>query len=160
MKRILSYAFILAFIPVFSLCAAGDEDTKEKQVLKALHETTEYINNVLINDEGISRCDYNIPEGKWYDYEPPWHTGQAIYALLESYRITGEEKYLETAKRAGDWWVGLEIKDHPKLKGMVRSAHGDHAGVTIVFATISNGSAYIPGKRQRRDGDPIAVTVG
>ena len=37
--------------------------------------------------------------------------------------------------------MSLEIKDHPKLKGMVRSAHGDHAGETIVFATMSDGSA-------------------
>jgi len=141
MKRILSYAPFLAFIPMFSLCAEGEDDNKEKQVLKALQETTDYIANVLINEDGYSRCDYNIPEGIWYDYEPPWHTGQAIYALLEGYRITGEEKYLETAKRAGDWWVSLEIKDHPKLKGMVRSAHGDHVGETIVFATMSDGSA-------------------
>jgi rhamnogalacturonyl hydrolase YesR len=141
MKKIIHYSLLLLMIPVFSYCAGGEGTDKEKEILKALHETAGYVNDVLINEEGISRCDYNIPEGKWYDYEPPWHTGQAIYALLEAYRITGEEKYLETAKRAGNWWVSLEIKDHPKLKGMVHSAHGDHAGETIVFATMSDGSA-------------------
>ena len=141
MKKIIHYSLLLLMIPVFSYCAGGEGTDKEKEILKALHETAGYVNDVLINEEGISRCDYNIPEGKWYDYEPPWHTGQAIYALLEAYRITGEEKYLETAKRAGNWWVSLEIKDHPKLKGMVKSAHGDHAGETIVFATMSDGSA-------------------
>ena len=141
MKKIIHYSLLLILIPVFSYCAGDEGPDKEKEVLKALNETAGYISNVLINEEGFSRCDYNIPEGKWYDYEPPWHTGQAIYALLEAYQITGDESYLSKAKEAGDWWVGLEIKDHPKLKGMVKSAHGDHAGETIVFATMSDGSA-------------------
>jgi len=124
-----------------TLGSAQENKEKKTQVLQALTETADYISNVLINEDGFSRCDYNIPEGKWYDYEPPWHTGQAIYALLEAHRITGQQAYLDKAKKAGDWWVGLEIKDHPKLKGMVKSAHGDHAGETIVFATMSDGSA-------------------
>ncbi|NOZ61059.1 MAG: hypothetical protein GXO74_05215, partial [Calditrichaeota bacterium] len=61
--------------------------------------------------------------------------------LLRAYEVTGEEKYLSAAKRAGDWWVSLEIKDHPKLKGMVRATHGDAVGDVIVFATISDGTA-------------------
>ena len=141
MKKMIHYSLLLFLVPVFSYCAGDEGSDKEKQVLKALNETAGYISNVLINEEGFSRCDYNIPEGKWYEYEPPWHTGQAIYALLEAYQITGDESYLSKAKEAGDWWVGLEIKDHPKLKGMVKSAHGDHAGETIVFATMSDGSA-------------------
>lgn len=141
MKKMIQYSLLLFLIPVFSYCAGDEGPSKEEQVLKALNETAGYISNVLINEEGFSRCDYNIPEGKWYDYEPPWHTGQAIYALLEAYQVTGDESYLSKAKEAGDWWVGLEIKDHPKLKGMVKSAHGDHAGETIVFATMSDGSA-------------------
>ena len=132
---------LLALLPVFSLCAESEQHEKEQQVLKALNETAAYISDVLINEEGYSRCDYNLTEGKWYDYEPPWHTGQAIYALTEAYRITGEKKYLETAVKAGNWWVGLEIKDHPKLKGMINSIHGDHVGNVIVFATMSDGSA-------------------
>jgi len=141
MKKMINYSLLLFLIPVFSYCAGDEGPEKEKRVLKALNETAGYISNVLINEQGFSRCDYNIPEGKWYDYEPPWHTGQAIYALLEAYQITGDESYMSKAREAGDWWVGLEIKDHPKLKGMVKSAHGDHAGETIVFATMSDGSA-------------------
>ncbi len=141
MRRFLRYLIVLILLPVFSLCAESDQHKKEQQVLKALNETATYIADVLINDEGYSRCDYNMTEGVWYDYEPPWHTGQAIYALTEAYRLTGEKKYIETAVRAGNWWVGLEIKDHPKLKGMINSIHGDHAGQVIVFATMSDGSA-------------------
>ncbi len=141
MKQYFRTIFLLAMIPVLS-CAAGDGNSeKEQQVARAIRETADYISDVLINEEGYSRCDYNMVEGKWYDYEPPWHTGQAIYALLNAYRITGDQKYLDKAIVAGNWWVGLEITDHPRLKGMVRSAHGDMAGETIVFATMSDGSA-------------------
>ena len=117
----------------------GEE--RKQEVVTALQETADYIADVLINEEGYSRCDYNLIEGVWYDYEPPWHTGQAIYALTEAHRITGREKYLQTARRAGDWWTGLQITDHPVLNGMINSIHGDHAGQVIVFATMSDGSA-------------------
>jgi uncharacterized protein YyaL (SSP411 family) len=129
------------WVPALSYC--GDQEKKEREalVLKALQETADHVSGVLINEEGQSKCDYNMIEGKWYDYEPPWHTGQAIYALLEANRVTGIREYLDQAIRAGNWWVSLEITDHPKLKGMVRSAHGDMAGETIVFATMSDGSA-------------------
>jgi len=116
-------------------------EERELEVKQALRETADYVANVLINEEGYSRCDYNLTEGVWYDYEPPWHTGQAIYALTEAFRITGEQKYLATARRAGDWWTGLQITDHPVLNGMINSIHGDHAGQVIVFATMSDGSA-------------------
>ena len=141
MKRIIRYAAVLALLPVFSLCAESEQAEKEQQVLNALKETANYIADVVINEEGYSRCDYNLTEGVWYDYEPPWHTGQAIYALTEAYRLTGEKKYIEQAVKAGNWWIGLEIKNRPKLNGMINSIHGDHAGQVIVFATMSDGSA-------------------
>jgi len=143
MKRLTRPVLILLMVPVFALCAGSGDKEKEAAVRAALDETAGYIADVLINEEGYSRCDYNIPEGKWYDYEPPWHTGQAIYALLEAHRITGQQKYLDKAIEAGNWWVGLEITDHPKLNGMIASIHGDHAGEVIVFATMSDGSAGI-----------------
>jgi uncharacterized protein YyaL (SSP411 family) len=141
MKHAIRTIAFLVMIPVLGLCAEDEKKLKEKEVLQALRETADYVSDVLINEQGVSRCDYNIPEGKWYEYEPPWHTGQAIYALLEAHRLTGEQKYLDKAILAGNWWVSLEIKDHPKLNGMVASVHGDHAGETIVFATMSDGSA-------------------
>ncbi len=140
MKKQQVMIVLLLFIPVWpGMARRGPE--KEQQVLQALDETATYIADVLINEQGYSRCDYNIPEGRWYDYEPPWHTGQAIYALTEAFRLTHRQKYLESAIRAGDWWVGLQITDHPKLNGMINSIHGDHAGQVIVFATMSDGSA-------------------
>lgn len=120
---------------------SGQNQQMKEKVLAAIIETAEYSVNVLLDEEGKSRCDYNLTEGKWYPYEPAWHTGQVIYGLTEAYRITNDQRYLDAAKRAGDWWTGLEIKGHPKLDGMIMALHGDHAGDVIVFATVSDGTA-------------------
>ncbi|NOY94964.1 MAG: hypothetical protein GXO81_01060 [Chlorobi bacterium] len=114
-----------------------------EQVLEALNSGAKYASTILLDEEYKSRCDYNLTEGKWYDYEIPWHTGQIIYALIESARVTGDQSYLDIARKSGDWWISLEIKAHPKLKGMLAAKHGDHAGNAIVFATVSDGTAGI-----------------
>ena len=132
---------LLVFVFSFLACAEKIDTTMKSKILKAIAVGADYAAFTLLDEKGQSRCDYNMTEGKWYEYEPPWHTGQVIYALVESYETTGEQKYLEAAKKAGDWWTSLEIKDHPKLKGMLNAVHGDHAGQVIVFATVSDGSA-------------------
>jgi len=138
--RVISAGFIMSAFS-FLVCADQAEADLKSDILEAINSGADYAVSTLLDENGKSRCDYNLTEGKWYDYEPPWHTGQIIYALVESYRLTRDEKYLNAAKKAGDWWIGLEIKDHPKLKGMVSAVHGDHAGEVIVFATVSDGSA-------------------
>lgn len=125
---------------VYANTAAQNNSLTKEDVLDAMRGGADYAINVLLDENGKSRCDYNVTEGKWYDYEPPWHTGQIIAGLLDVYKITKEEKYLIRAKEAGDWWCGLLITDHPKLKGMLNAAHGDAAGETIVFATVSDGT--------------------
>jgi len=127
------------YIIIFTTGLFADE--KQQAILESIDESAQYAVNVLLDEEGKSRCDYNVTEGKWYDYEPPWHTGQVIYGLVEAYKVTGKKEYLKAAKRAGDWWCSLEIKEHPRLKGMIDAIHGDHAGNVIVFATVSDGTA-------------------
>lgn len=113
-------------------------------VMKAINETATYIANTLIDEKGRSRCDYNLTEGKWYDYEVPWHTGQAIYALLGAYKKTNNKHYLNVAERGGKWWISMEIKDRPEMKGMVAAIHGDVLGQDYaVFATVSDGTPGI-----------------
>jgi rhamnogalacturonyl hydrolase YesR len=142
MKKTVRIILLLAMIPVITLCITRSaEESKEEIILQAMNEAADYLSTTIIDENGISRCDYNLTEGKWYPYEPPWHTGQAIYALTDAYRLTGKSSYLETAKKSGDWWVSLEIKNHPKLNGMLNAIHGDHAGQVIVFATVSDGTA-------------------
>ncbi len=125
---------------IFYSCT-GPVDERKTQIQQAMIDGANYAMNVLLDEEGKSRCDYNIIKGEWVEYEPPWHTGQIIYALLETYRLTGNEEYLDAARRAGDWWVSLEITDHPKLTGMVNAIHGDELAEFIVFATVSDGTA-------------------
>jgi len=111
---------------------------------KALNECTTYAATILLDEEGKSRCDYNTIEGKWYPYEEPWHTGQVILGLLEAYKVTGNQEALAAARKAGDWWISLEIKDNPRFKGMVAATHGDEIGNDqIVFATTSDGTPGI-----------------
>jgi hypothetical protein len=129
------FSWSIMISPIFGQ-TAGKED-----ILRAINDGATYAADVLLDESGQSRCDYNILQGKWYAYEPAWHTGQIIYGLVRAYEVTKNEKYLNAAKKAGDWWVGLEIKDHPKLAGMVRAAHGDYVGDYLVFATVSDGTA-------------------
>lgn len=133
--------FQLFVLPgVISSSVVGEVPDQKSEILIAIQEISYHITNVILDENGKSQGDYNILDGKWYDYEPPWHTGQAIFALTRAYELTQNADFLTAAKKAGDWWVNLEIKDHPKLKGMVRTIH--LAGVNyIIFATMTDGSA-------------------
>lgn len=123
--------------PVFS-------QVKKEEIVTAIDQTANCLVKVILDEQGKSRCDYNLTEGKWYPYEVPWHTGQAINALLAGYKIRGNADWLAAAKRSGNYWIGLQIKDHPKLKGMLGATHGDFIGDdVIVFATISDGTPGI-----------------
>lgn len=135
------FIFLLLLFVGLSLKA---QKPSEDDLLKAMNECTDYICNVLLDTDGKSRCDYNLIEGKWYPYEEPWHTGQLILGLLESYKITQNQTALGAARKAGDWWISLEIKDNPRLKGMVAATHGDVIGNDqIVFATTTDGTPGI-----------------
>lgn len=136
------FCFLSAF---FFLCLTNvHAQVKKEEVTLAINEMAKCVAGVILDKEGKSRCDYNMTEGKWYPYEVPWHTGQAIYALLAAYKETGNKDYLAAAKRGGDFWIKMEIKDDPKLKGMVNAIHGDVLGENfIVFATVSDGTPGI-----------------
>jgi len=137
-KRIV--AALAAMILLTSTRSARDKLELKNEILTTMKTASDYAVNVLLDENGKSRCDYNLIAGVWQDYEPPWHTGQVIYALTRAFDVTKNKAYLTAAKKAGDWWVGLEIKDNPKLNGMVRSVH--QAGIHyIVFATMTDGSA-------------------
>lgn len=143
MKTKTTLLFILFYILASHVEAQKIKPT-EQELLKAINECAEYASTVLIDEEGKSRCDYNMLDGKWYPYEEPWHTGQVILGLLESYKVTGNKAALNAARKAGDWWISLEIKDIPALKGMVAATHGDAIGNDqIVFATTSDGTPGI-----------------
>lgn len=144
MKRISRLFYVLISFCLIFTSSTGGAQVKQEDLTIAINQAAGYIAKVLLDKEGKSKCDYNLTEGKWYEYEVPWHTGQAVYALLAAYKQTKNTAYLDAAKRGGDYWIGLEIKDHPKLKGMVAAKHGDVLGEDfIVFATVSDGTPGI-----------------
>ncbi len=141
MKKIcFAIAIVSALLPALHDLNAQGAIVTGPEVLSAIRQGADYACHVLLDENGKSRCDYNLLDGTWQDYEPAWHTGQLIYALTRAYDVTLDRQYVTYAKKAGDWWTGLAITDHDKLKGMVRAIHGD--GIEyIVFATISDGTA-------------------
>lgn len=135
---------ILFFL--FSCCLFNNlyAQPKKEEVLDAINSCAAYVADVILDSAGRSRCDYNLTEGKWFEYEVPWHTGQAVYSLLAAYKITSNKHLLAAARRGGDYWISMEIKDHPVLKGMVGASHGDFiGGENYVFATVSDGTPGI-----------------
>jgi hypothetical protein len=140
MKRKITFLFLFLFLASAFVTAQDGREVSQEAIMSALKDGTAYIIKVLLDENGKSRCEYNMLTGKWQDYEPAWHTGQLIYALVESYRLEKDPATLSAAVKAGEWWAGLQIADDTKLNGMLRAIHG--AGVEfIVFATVSDGTA-------------------
>ena len=126
MRGVLALALLLFAAP------AAAQPVPAADVRAAITEIADAIDTVLLDHQGRARGDYDWQSGSWREYEVAWHTGQAIKGLLWAHRATGEQRYLDRAKQAGDYWVGLELKDGP-FKGMINAAHGDRLGRLIQF---------------------------
>jgi hypothetical protein len=109
-------------------------------LLISVSRAAQYIAQVLVTPEGKGRADYDLMSGQWLEYEPHWHTGQQILALVQAWRLTGEATLLDAARRAGDWWISTEFRPPHPLAGLVNAYHGDHVGRLINFTTISDGT--------------------
>lgn len=127
------------------------------EVRAALIEVGDSIANVVLDEQGRARGDYGWQTGRWSEYEVAWHVGQAIEGLLAAHEATGDARFLAKARQAGDFWVGLEIRQGP-LAGMINAAHGDRLGPLINFTTVGNGT---PGlfRLSRVTGDPRYADV-
>lgn len=128
--------FVLFLLPV----ALAAQPVPRDSTLQALLLGSQYAASVLLRPEGPSRCDYDWLSSQWRDYEPAWHTGQVIWGILEAQKITGDTSALPAARRAGDWWKTLEIRDHPTLTGFLRAIHGAEVGELINFTTLADGT--------------------
>lgn len=133
MKAMLSTFMLMLAAPI------GAQPVPASEVRAALVETANAIDTVLLDVEGRARGDYDWQSGSWREYEVAWHTGQAIEGLLWAHQLTGDTRYLERARQAGDYWISLELKDGP-FKGMINAAHGDRLGTLINFTTVGNGT--------------------
>lgn len=135
MKRFsITLCLLLIASPLF---AQSDQQTR---ILRALQSGGKYAATQILDAQGRAKGDYDLITSRWFEYEAAWHTGQTINGLLAAYEITKDKALLDAARKAGDWWIGLEYKDHPKLKGMLRAIHGADVGNIIVTATISDGA--------------------
>lgn len=82
-----------------------------------------------VSDRGIA---FNADRGRFiYQYYMPeqkyvpgldWTQGRALFALTEAYKLTGDERYLETAKFGGKYIHGLQVTDpyYRKTLGAIR----------------------------------------
>jgi len=134
----------IIFISLFCLFQIGlysqTEGDLKSSLITAITDGADYSANILLDDKGKSKCDYNMLQGKWYDYEAAWHTAQVVYGLVEAYRLTKNPKYLQAAKKGGNWWIGLQIEDNPKTEGLLYARPGDFFGDYVIFSTISDGA--------------------
>jgi hypothetical protein len=140
------------------LNARAQEPITQTAIREALRDVGSYVADVLVTHSGKGRADYDLMTGTWLEYEPHWHTGQQIFGLVEAWRITGEHRFLNRARRAGHWWIGTEFQTPHPLSGLVNAYHGDHIGALINFTTISDGT---PGlfALSKATGDPRYADV-
>lgn len=130
-RLIAAFCLLLAF----PARAATDEAIRQ-----AIADGTRYAATMALDEAGMARGDYDIAKGQWEPFEPAWHTGQLVLALVDAYHITGDAAALAAARRGGDWWLAQEIRDHPKLSGMLNAWHGGRLGKLINFTTVTNGT--------------------
>ncbi len=120
--------------------AAPADPQRAEALVGAIASLARYISTVLITPDGKGRADYDLVTGQWFEYEPHWHTGQQILALVQAHRITRDDALLSAARRAGDWWISTAFAPPHPLAGLVDAYHGDRIGRLINFTTISDGT--------------------
>jgi rhamnogalacturonyl hydrolase YesR len=138
-KSAFTFFFLFSVIS-WSVPAYAQIQEKLDLIIRKINTGSTYLANVLLDENGKSKCEYSVIDGIWVDYEPAWHTGQLIYSLSRAHDITGNPLYLQSAIKAANWWCSLQITDNPPLNGMLKAIHGD--GIEyIVFSTVSDGTA-------------------
>lgn len=131
---------IIRLVIAMTLMAGPAFAGTRAQVRAAIDDGVRYAVTTALDEAGMARGDYDMAAGTWEPYEPAWHTGQLILALVDAYRITRDPATLAAARRAGDWWLAQEITDHPRLTGMLNAWHGGRLGPLINFTTVTNGT--------------------
>ena len=150
-KRLLALSALAATFT--NAAAASDKGVSDSDIMKAITAAADYSVNILIGPDGRGRIEYDIVSGTWNDYEVHWHTAQTLYGLLAAHELTGDQTYLETAIRAGDWWIATEYQSPHPFAGLVAAAHGDKLGRLINMTTITDGTNAIF-ELSRMTGDP------
>ncbi len=142
MKKLIILVLICLNNPVFAQQKdiEFDKVNYQKKILIALNNASKHAINLALKPNGEARGDYDITKSQWTEYEPAWHTGQLINGLLCAYQITKDKKALETAIKAGNWWISLQFKKPHKLAGFINAIHGAEVGNYINTTTITDGT--------------------
>lgn len=149
------YFSLFFFIQYLSVA----QDITKDMVKESIQKAADYTITAMQHKDGYSKCDYDIAKGEWFEYEPAWHTGQMIWALLEAHKVVPNKKYVKAATKAGSWWVGLEFKNGSSLDGLLNAEHkGTVDDKLLNFTTIADGT---PGlfELSRKTRDPKYAQV-
>ncbi len=87
---------------------------------------------------GAMRNGYWVGLGHWEWFEPVWHTGQAILALLIAHRLSGEKRYRAAAICGGEYILRQQIvsRGDPVRHGHIR-------GYVKPDSPLSNNSTFL-----------------
>ncbi|WP_422106287.1 hypothetical protein [Winogradskyella sp.] len=137
---------LFSFIFSLSLTSCAQQRTfqldksYDEKITTSLKHATSHTINAMLSKEGESKGNYRWLKGEWESYEAAWHTGQAIYGLLDAFEVTKEQRALDAAVKAGDWWVGLQFPKGHQLEGYLNAQHDNKLGHLINTTTIADGT--------------------
>ena len=112
-------------LPLLYWASAQEKDDRFAKI--AMSHADSVIKN-FIRDNGSSAHIVNFDKvtgekieefgGQGYEVGSSWTRGQgwAIYGFIQSYQWTKEQKYLETAKKVADYFIGEAQKNDYKIK--------------------------------------------
>ncbi len=127
----------------FALCAgiySNAQPVASDSLVASIRAGSRFAAEVLLSPQGPSRCDYDWVSGQWHDYEPAWHTGQAIWGIVAAAEALGDTMHIKAARRAGNWWKTLTITEPASLRGYFNAIHGAEVGNLINFTTLADGT--------------------
>ena len=130
----------LLLLFLFFINSSFSQSNLKDDIFSAIEDGSYFTINHMLDSARRSKCDYDIISGSWNPYEEAWHTGQAIYGLVEAYQVTRQKRLLDQANKSLDWWLSLQFTEDPFLKGMLNAAHGSKLGPLINFTTITDGT--------------------
>ena len=102
--------------------------------------------------KGAIRGEYHSATGKWDMFCPVWHSGQAAKALCQAYSLTGEQKWLDSARLAGDFVLAQQETDEGPEFGLIRAVEDldDCVNTSAILEALSGLLALYKATQEER----------
>lgn len=102
---------------------------------------------------GAMKTEYHTDSQRWSFFEPIWHTGQAILALVQTYRLTRDKKYLKHAKIGADYIHRFQFHDRndPRTFGLIRGYIDPRAVITNTTTMLDGFEGLLELYRETED---------